>query len=522
MNYRFPIVLAVLNARYSHTALGVRYLMANMGPLRSQTILEEFLIQDDLQRVAEVILSHEPRVVALSVSIWNAEPSLKLITLLRLIAPELYIVTGGPELRWASVPPEGSDILIRGDGELVFPEVCRRLLNGENPADIGRVLDGGQPDLNAIELPYDDYSDEDLRQRIIYVESSRGCCFSCEFCLSSRENKVRVFSPDRVLPAFRRLIDRGCLGFKFIDRTFNLEIDAGIRILDFFYEHWPRNEDGSLIGPERTRQAGLGADRGRSFFLHFEVVPDRFHPALIESLSRFPAGGIQLEMGIQTFDPGTGARISRRVDAVETCRNLKLLKEKTGVHIHADLIIGLPGEDENGFADSFNRLRALGPDEIQLGILKLLPGAPIVRHSAEYSMVYNPQPPYDVLRTGCIGFSRMQELKRLARYYDIFANSGKFSGAMAQIMDKRDSPFREFDSFSRWLFLRTGQNHAISQNRQYELVLRYLTEEGGMGSGDAASILIRDYLKEGGERYLPECLRPFFTTGIPVSGPSSS
>ncbi len=503
------IVIAVLNARYSHTALGVRYLLANMGDLRPLTLLKEFLIQDDLLREAEEILSVNPKIVALSVSIWNASPTAALIALLKRINPELSIIIGGPEVRWAEEPKYGADVLVRGEGELVFPDICSRLLRGE---DVPAVVDGGLPDLDALTLPYDDYSDEDLRQRIIYVESSRGCPFSCEFCLSSREKSVRSFKLDKLLEAFGRLIDRGCRGFKFIDRTFNLDIDSCTRILDFFFQRWPREDSGALVSPLASRQAALGVKRGKSFFLHFEVVPDRFDERLLKSLSRFPAGGIQLEMGIQTLNPEIGSLISRKVDADAAARSLKLIRGRTGAHVHADLIIGLPGEDEKGFAGSFDALRSMHPDEIQIGILKLLPGAPIARHIEEYRLVFNPRPPYDILSSSVIPFARMQQLKRLAKYYDIFVNSGKFTAAMELIMDSGEcgnSAFFNFDQFSLWLYSASGQDHGISQQRQYALVLDYLSTVKGMLQKDAGNILAADFLRLGNERYLPECLRPF-------------
>ena len=505
-----PIIIAVLNARYSHSALGVRYLLANMGPLRSDTILKEFLIQDDPLRVAEDILSGNPKIVALSVSIWNASPTARIITLLKRINPGIRIVIGGPEVRWAEKPLSEEDVLVRGEGELIFPEICRKLLSGKA---VPPIVDGGYPELDSLVLPYDEYSDEDLKQRIIYVESSRGCPFSCEFCLSSREKKVRNFNLDRLLPAFERLIERGCRGFKFIDRTFNLDFESCSRILDFFYERWPREDSGALVSPLASRQAALGVNRGESFFLHFEVVPDRFEERLLKSLSRFPPGGIQLEMGIQTLNPEIGSLISRKVDPLVTAKNLKLIRGRTGAHVHADLIIGLPGEDENSFAESFDKLRDMHPDEIQIGILKLLPGAPIARHVEEYKLIFNPEPPYDILSSSCISFPRMQQLKRLARYYDIFVNSGKFTSAMEVIMESGvcgESAFFSFDAFSQWLYGRSGQDYGISQQRQYAFVLEYLSKWMKIPQDKAGEMLIRDYLKLGKERYLPECLRPFF------------
>ncbi|MDA3960974.1 MAG: DUF4080 domain-containing protein [Planctomycetota bacterium] len=500
------IVLAVLNARYSHTALGVRYLLANLGELREQAVLEEFLIVDDPQRIVERILRHQPRIVALSLSIWNVAPSRRVIALLKQIDPAIKVVVGGPEVRFTEQPEVDADVVVRGEGEVVFPGICADLLAGRS---VAAIVDGVLPDVDQLVLPYDDYSDEDIRQRIIYVESSRGCPFRCEFCLSSMDKKVRRFALEPLLAAFERLIARGCRCFKFIDRTFNLDLTTCQRLLDFFYERWPRDAAGALVSPEMSRQVAQGVDRNDSFFLHFEMVPDRFDENLLDGLARFPAGGVQLEVGVQTLDPEAGRRISRRIDAEATARNIGLIRQRTGAHIHADLIVGLPGEDVAGFARSFDELRAMGPHEIQVGILKLLPGAPIARHVEPHAMRFNPQPPYDVLQTDCIPFQRMQELKRFARYHDVFVNSDRFAGAMAALMDTAASAFAAFDAFAQWVFAETGQDHAINQQRQYRLVMSYLCDRQGMLAERVAALLIEDFLRHGLRRYLPECLRPF-------------
>jgi len=508
MAQQVPIVLGVLNARYSHTALGVRYLQANMGELGEQMVVEEFLIQDDPQRVVERILAYGPRVVALSMSIWNVTPTARVISLLKRVNPSLRIVLGGPEVRFAETSLHGADVIIRGEGEIAFPNVCERLLAGE---DVPALVDGGLPSLAEINMPYDQYTDEDIRQRIVYVEASRGCPFRCEFCLSSRDKEVRTFPLETLLPALEGLIHRGCRCFKFIDRTFNLDPDTCRHLLDFFHARWPRDASGQLVGPTHSRQVEQGAGRNESFFLHFEVVPDRFDEELLASLARFPAGGVQLEVGVQTLDPGVGKRISRRVDADATRSNLALIRERTGAHVHADLIVGLPGEDAEGFGRSFDALRAMGSDEIQVGILKLLPGAPISRHIDAYGLVFNPEPPYDILQTACIDFFRMQELKRFARYYETFANSGKFTSALDAVVAHHPSgsAFAAFDAFAVWLFARAGQDHAISQQRQYAFLLDYLTEVTALGREAAAKLLIADFLSKGIMRYLPESLRPF-------------
>ena len=242
-----------------------------------------------------------------------------------------------------------------------------------------------------------------MAHRLIYVEASRGCPFSCEFCLSSLDIPVRQAPLPALLSHLQRLLDRGVRQFKFVDRTFNLNLETARTILEFLLErHQP----------------------GR--FFHFEMVPDRLPDALRELIARFPAGALQFEVGVQTFNAEVAARISRRQDYARLEDNFRFLREQTGVHIHADLIVGLPGESLESFAAGFDRLIALGPHEIQVGILKRLRGTPIVRHDAEWQMVYSPHPPYEILQNRLIDFRQMQKLRRFARYWDLVGNSGNF------------------------------------------------------------------------------------------------
>ncbi|MCG8451879.1 MAG: B12-binding domain-containing radical SAM protein [Spirochaetales bacterium] len=509
MNHNQPkILLAVLNARYSHPSLGLRCLLANMGSLQEQTSIAEFLIGDAIEDVVEQILAQSPAILGFSLSIWNVVKSRQIMAVIRQVAPEIRIIVGGPEVRWAKEPVKEAHHLLRGEGEEAFPTLCHQILQGQ---DVPAVVDGGLPNLKTAVLPYDLYSDKDLEQRITYVETSRGCPFGCEFCLSSRERKVRTYPRQALEEAFDNLIRRGCRTFKFIDRTFNIHEDSSIAWLDFFYERWPKDDKGHLIGPDVIRQPGRSAQRNESLFLHFEVVPERFGPRFLKSLSRFPSGGIQLEMGVQSLAPEVGERIGRPVHQKEIAESIQSLKSQTTVHIHADLIIGLPGEDEQSFARGFDKLREMGPDEIQLGILKRLPGAPIDRHTEKFAMKYNQEPPYDVLATSCIDFVQMQRLKRIARYHEIFCNSGRFVQGMEHIMAEGDSAFLALKKFSQWLWEKMGRAHAIGQPRQFALVLEYLQDHLNMDAEHAATVLAEDFLRNGHPRYLPECLRPYLS-----------
>ena len=239
-----------------------------------------------------------------------------------------------------------------------------------------KIIPAEVPDFSQIALPYDFYTDDDIAHRIIYVEASRGCPFTCEFCLSSLDIPVRQVPLPALLEQLQRLLDRGVKQFKFVDRTFNLNVAVSRAILEFFLE---RHQPGH--------------------FFHFEMIPDRLPEALREIIARFPPGALQFEVGVQTFNEQVSQLISRRQDNEKLADNFHFLRHETGVHIHADLIVGLPGETLESFAAGFDRLIALGPQEIQVGILKRLRGTPIVRHDADWQMIYNPHPPYEILRT---------------------------------------------------------------------------------------------------------------------------
>ncbi|CAN0278235.1 unnamed protein product, partial [Phaeothamnion confervicola] len=390
------LVLCTLNAKYAHTAFGLRYLQANLGELESRSVLLEATLDDRPADVAEKILSHSPRIVGISVYIWNAALSLELVRTLRLLQPDLCIVLGGPEVSYESEQQEIvqlADHTVIQEGDLIFPEMCRQILAGETPA---KIIRGGQADIATLRTPYYLYNQHDLEHRVVYVEASRGCPFRCEFCLSSLDKGVRYFPQESILSDMGDLFDRGARRFKFIDRTFNLKIEFSRAILEFFWERYQPD-----------------------LFLHFEMVPDRFPEELREVVARFPAGAVQFEIGIQSFSPEVGARISRRQDFDRLEDNMRFLRSQTGVHVHADLIVGLPGEDLDTFGAGFDRLIELDPQEIQVGILKRLRGTPIIRHTQEWGMVYSATAPYEVLQTGAVTFADMQRMKRFSRYWDV-------------------------------------------------------------------------------------------------------
>lgn len=469
------IVLSTLNAKYIHASFGLRYLMANLGELKSRTRLLEFDINQRPLDIAEKLLAEKPRIIGLGVYIWNVTETTEVVAAIKRIRPNVMIILGGPEVSYETGQQEIvklADHVITGEADLKFVEVCRHLLGSES--HLPKVISAPLPEFAQLTLPYEFYDERDIAHRIIYVEASRGCPFTCEFCLSSLDVPVRAVNLDAFLGEMQKLLDRGVKAFKFVDRTFNLSVPTSRAILEFFLE---RHRPGH--------------------FYHFEMIPDRLPGALREVIARFPTGTLQFEVGIQTFNEQVAGLISRRQNYERLADNFQFLRSQTGVHLHADLIVGLPGESMESFGKGFDRLIALHPQEIQVGILKRLRGTPIVRHDADWQMVYNPHPPYEILQTRLMDFPTMQRMRRFARYWDLVGNSGNFVETTPLIWSDGASPFQSFLRWSDRLHELTGRTDAIALSRLMELLFTYLTTESGLPPVAVAEALWRDYQRGG-------------------------
>ncbi len=509
-DYMPEIVLTTLNAKYIHAAFGLRYLLANLGPLRERACIAEFDINQRPIDIAEMLLAREPRIIGLGVYIWNVAETTELIAMLKRVRPDVTIIVGGPEVSYEideQPIAQMADYVITGEADVKFGQICGQVLSGERPSK--RVIAAELPDFSQLELPYKLYDDQDVAHRVIYVEASRGCPFSCEFCLSSLDIPVRQAPLDSLLAHLERLLERGVKQFKFVDRTFNLNINTSGRLLQFFLDRYQPGQ-----------------------FFHFEMIPDRLPEALREIIARFPPGALQFEVGIQSFNEEVCHLISRRQDFDKLSDNLRFLRRQTGVHLHTDLIFGLPGETLKSFGCGFDRLVELEPQEIQVGILKRLRGTPIVRHDREWQMIYNPNPPYEVLQNKLVDFATLQKMRRFARYWDLLGNSGNFkettpllwreSGAgpspgSIPAEEEVRSPFWSFMGWSEWLYGQVGRTDSIALGRLAELLFRYLTEHLRRSPTSAAETLCRDY-QRGGRRDTPEFLRPFVKAELRDSG----
>ena len=518
------IVLSTLNAKFIHAAFGLRYLLANLGDLAPRACLAEFDINQRPLDIAEALLALEPRILGFGIYIWNVTETTEVIAVIRRLRPDILLILGGPEVSYETEEQaivQLADFVITGEADLKFAEVCRAILQGDPPRE--KIIPAPVPQFSRLVLPYELYLDADIAHRVIYVEASRGCPFTCEFCLSSLDIPVRQVALEPLLAALQRLLDRGVTQFKFVDRTFNLSLNTSRALLDFFLARY---------------RPGL--------FLHFEMIPDRLPAALREIIPRFPAGALQFEVGVQSFNEEVCGLISRRQDTARLEDNFRYLREQTGVHIHADLIVGLPGENIESFAAGFDRLVGLGPQEIQVGLLKRLRGTPIVRHDAEWALRYNPHPPYEILQTRLIDFATMQRLRRFAKYWDLTSNSGNFLESIPLLWTGRNapsvpstphsleeagaagatlSPFASFLRFTDWLYDRVGRTDSIALARLTELLFDFLTTELALEPRRAAQTLWRDW-QRGGRREKPEFLRKWIAEedsaqrrSAPAAGP---
>ena len=450
------ILLTTLNARYIHASLGLRYLYANLDELQTQTELIEFTIKTPIEQMLDEILAYDPSIIGFGIYIWNVEQTTKLIKKLKQIKPDIVVIIGGPEVSYEYHNLEVvrfADHLITGQADLAFKLLCRDILNDQPKLE--KVITAQPFPLNDLKLPYQFYNREDLAHRVIYVEASRGCPFKCEFCLSSLDKTAYPFDLDLFLAEMTQLYQRGARTFKFVDRTFNLKVATSIKILEFFLE---RTTDG--------------------LFLHFELIPDNLPDPLKQLLVKFPAGSLQFEIGIQTFTEEVQTLISRRQNNQKAKQNIRWLKQNTNAHLHTDLIFGLPGETLESFISSFNQLVELGPDEIQLGILKRLRGTPIIRHTETYAMKFSDQAPYEIICTNHIDVLTTEKITHFARFWDKIANSGRFQTSAPLILSR--DPFRNFIALSDYLYNRFKRSYAIQLEDLYMAIEDYYLSDSNV------------------------------------------
>ena len=488
-----PLLLTTLNARYHHSSFGLRYLLAQLEAnpqTQGLTQLQEFTLSQNPKDIAEKILDLHPRIVGFGVYIWNTQPTYEVISILKQIKPELIILLGGPEVSYESEHQAIcglADFVFQGESDESLVEFCASYFN-QGTLPTPKWVKSRLPEVKTLASPYRYYTAEDIQNRVIYVEASRGCPYKCEYCLSSLDKSVRSFNIDVFLSEMNDLIDRGARSFKFVDRTFNLSISTSTKILNFF-----------------LARIDLG------LFLHFEMVPDRLPTELRDLIRKFPPGSLQFEIGIQTWNPQVARNVSRRQNYDLIRENIDFLSHQTGVHLHVDLIAGLPGEDIHSFAQGFDAVTALTPHEVQVGILKRLKGTPISRHDQTFEMKYQSTPPFQILKTRHLSYKEIQLLTRFAHFWDLFSNSGNFPSWMKllrQHSQARPQPsyFWELQDFFQFLTLRHPQGHGVALLNLVESAWIYGSEHLKLDLSLLRQALISDYA-ERVKRDIPKFLR---------------
>ncbi|MEZ5648948.1 MAG: DUF4080 domain-containing protein [Burkholderiaceae bacterium] len=467
------IVLCTLNARYSHASLGLRSLLANLGDLRARARLLEFTLGTPLARMLEALAAERPRVIGIGVYIWNVEQTLVLVRALRERLPEARIVLGGPEISHETqtqLLTALADHVILGAGERAFARLAGQLLDGPRP--LMKIIPGEDTDPTELALPNAFYDADDIAHRHLYLEASRGCPFKCAFCLSALDRSARPFDPTALADAIDDLLARGARRFRFVDRTFNLKVANCLSILNRFGD-WMR------------------AHPDEPLFLHFELIPDRLPQALREVIASFPVGVLQFEIGVQSFDPRVQAMMDRRQDDAATEANLRWLRRHTGAHLHVDLIAGLPGETLAGFGAGFDRLVAMNPHEIQVGLLKRLRGTPLAARAPSLGLVFETRAPYTIVSSPWLSAAEVARLARFARHWDLIGNSGRFRRSLPWLLG--DAPFERFMALSETLAARLGRTHGVAYERWCELVHAHAATISAL----AAAAVREDYLASG-------------------------
>ncbi|MCL1994029.1 MAG: DUF4080 domain-containing protein [Spirochaetes bacterium] len=462
------IVLLTINAKWIHPSLALRLLKANLGAIETEIEMSceiiELNLRQSLPEKLEALVAAKPGILGISVSIWNHSETVNLLKALeeKKLAEKPVVILGGAEV--SHLPPQSeifafADYVVCGEGEAAFAELCGEILkNGVMRKNSPPVFIHAQPvATEKIKPAYHLYTDEDLAKKLIYVEASRGCPFSCAFCLSAVKNTpsgaggtTREFPVETFLAQMDELVMRGAKTFKFLDRTFNSNTKRALQIIDFFLQKIDERKEPPLV-------------------VHFEMVPFLFSSELLNALARFPPGTLRLEIGLQTFKAQTAALIGRACKPAQELETLRLLREKTNAIIHADLIAGLPGEDINSFAQGFDRLwdalfanRPQSSIEIQVGILKLLPGAPIAKYNESHGMRYNPAPPYEVLETAAVSTLDIDRLKNFGRFWEMIVNRNL---ALSLVRNNvSGSVFWRFMALSDFLAGRFGRNWGIDKN----------------------------------------------------------
>lgn len=483
------ILLAACNAKYIHSNLAVYDLQAYAAKYADHIILKEYTInqqKDDIMR--DIYLEH-PDVVCVSCYIWNISFVKELMADLTKILPDADFWAGGPEVsydaeKFLAENPEFTGVMV-GEGEETFLELSGHYIE-QSPADLKDITgvcyrDGEKivhngwrqiMDLSSIPFIYKDLAD--FKNRIIYYESSRGCPFSCSYCLSSIDKKLRFRDTEMVKKELQFFIDNKVPQVKFVDRTFNCKHDHAMAIWKYINEH----------------------DNGVTNF-HFEISADLLREEELQEMSTMRPGLIQLEIGVQSTNPDTIKAIHRTMDFEKLKGIVNRIHSFGNIHQHLDLIAGLPYEDYDSFRKSFNDVYALKPQQLQLGFLKVLKGSHMMEMCQEYEIVYKTREPYEVLSTKWLDYGHVLKLKNVENMVEVYYNSGQFQNTLEYLEGFFPDAFSIYEGLGRFYMEKGYGDVSHTRMRRYEILLEFLENVPEISIDKVKDQMVYDlYLRE--------------------------
>ncbi|MBU5484885.1 B12-binding domain-containing radical SAM protein [Clostridium sp. MSJ-11] len=495
------ILLTAVNAKYIHSNLAVRYLKSFTEELPYNCEIKEFSINDNIERIVQNIIEEKPDIVGFSCYIWNIEFVERIATLIKLINKDIVILFGGPEVSYDPryyLEKGYCDYLITGEGEETYKEFIEHIINQKSKEEAlnlninnvkgiyykkdSFVFTGNRDlmDMDNIVFPYK--PEDNLDNRIVYYEASRGCPFRCKYCLSSTIRGVRFLDINRVKNELKFFIDKKVRLVKFVDRTFNCNRKFAMEIWSFL----------------------ISQDTETTF--HFEISADILTKEEIELLSKSPTGRFQFEVGVQTTNDEVLKNINREINFKDIKEKVDELIKVKNIKQHLDLIVGLPGESYESFMKSFNDLYSIEPEEIQLGFLKLLKGSQMREEAPIWGMVYSPYPPYEILKNNHISYEEIIQLKRVEEMVDKYYNSGKFKTIIKYFIDKFKTPYDFYHSLGEFFYEKGYMSRNISSSDYYKVFLEFNSEILKNDNYDLKEIVKFDYLSFNKKRWLPDFL----------------
>ena len=462
-------LITTLNSKFIHSSLSIRYLKSYCRDI-SNIEIAEFTINQNTDFITSEIYKSSPNIVCFSCYIWNIGNTLDICERLKIVKPDVIIVLGGPEVSF-----DGEDVLskypfvdfiVSGEGEVTFRELILNIINcSRNFYDIkGLVFRDGKKivtnsprplieDLDTIPSPYE-FLNGDLKDKIVYFESSRGCPFNCQFCLSSTIKGVRFFSLDRVKKDLDRLINLKVRQVKFVDRTFNAKKEYAMEIIKFIMDKNPENMN-----------------------FHFEITAHLIDDDMLNLISHSKEGLFQFEIGVQSTNPNTIDAIGRTTNIEKVEKITRKIKSYKNIHQHLDLIAGLPYENYESFKQSFNDIYSLRPEKLQLGFLKLLKGSRLREEKDKYGFKFIDRPPYEVLENNYISYSEMLKLKAIEDLVEKYGNDSSFENITQFIITNYyESPFEFYEAFSAYWEQKGYHKVSHSKKELYRIIYDFFRE----------------------------------------------